>query len=390
VKKKDVKYYVFIGIILLIIILFELFKPKPIDWSFTLEKEDKIPYGTYVLFNTIKDIFPFKVIEETDRTVFESYDFEDKKKRNYLFISQTFNPDKYDSEYLVKLAQGGNNIFISAHFFDGKIADTLNLKTDISSFFDTSSVINFYNNTIKRSKDFIYGRSSSFYYFTSFDTVRAEVLAYSDSFNPIFLRYKYGEGYIYVNCVPEVYTNYAMIAEKNYSFAYTSLSYLPIQDVVWDDYYKPNRELKKRPLSFIFDNISFKYAYFLLLATALLFVIFTAKRRQRIIPVIKPFKNTSLDFVKTIGRLYYHTKNHKDIALKKYNYLQHYVQSKYYLNIADPDISFEQIAEKTGVDKDIIKKIMLLLEKIKSLQQITNQQLILFNNYIEDFYETSK
>ena len=70
--------------------------------------------------------------------------------------------------------------------------------------------------------------------------------------------------------------------------------------------------------------------------------------------------------------------------------MQHFVHSKYYINIAEPNISFEQIAEKTGVDEEIIKKVMLLHEKIKSLSHITNQQLVLFNNYIEDFYETCK
>ena len=67
-NKKDIKYYVIIGLILSVIIIFEIMKPKPVDWRFTLEREDKIPYGTFVLFNTLEDIFPGKTVEETKET----------------------------------------------------------------------------------------------------------------------------------------------------------------------------------------------------------------------------------------------------------------------------------------------------------------------------------
>jgi hypothetical protein len=56
-KRKDIKYYVVIVLILTITVIYEAVKPKPIDWSFTLESEDKIPYGTYILYNTLADIF---------------------------------------------------------------------------------------------------------------------------------------------------------------------------------------------------------------------------------------------------------------------------------------------------------------------------------------------
>jgi len=390
VKKKDVKYYVFIGLILSVIVVYEIMKPKPIDWSFTLEKDDKIPYGTFVLYNTLVDIFPFQDIIDSEHTVFETYDYEDNELKNYLFISKDFEPDKYDTESILNLAEKGNDIFISAHYFGGLFSDTLNLKTELSSFFDTSSVLNFYNYKIKQEIPYKYGKSASNYYFSSIDTSNTEILAYSENGKPVYIRHKHGLGRFYINSVPEAFTNYAMVTEENYEFAYSALSYLPVRDIVWDSYYKTYRKAEKSPMSFIFDNVSFKYAYYLLLLTALLFVLFTAKRRQRIIPVMKPFKNTSLDFIKTIGRLYYHSKNHKDIALKKFNYLQHYVQSKYYINIADAENTYERLAEKTGSDIDTIKKVMLLYKNISSLDQISNQQLILFNNYIEDFYENCK
>ena len=52
------------------LISWEFLKPKPIDWSVTLTRKDKIPYGTYVLYNTLKDIFPERKIIENKKTFY--------------------------------------------------------------------------------------------------------------------------------------------------------------------------------------------------------------------------------------------------------------------------------------------------------------------------------
>jgi hypothetical protein len=46
-------------------------------------------------------------------------------------------------------------------------------------------------------------------------------------------------------------------------------------------------------------------------------MVFEAKRRQRIIPIIDVPQNTSVIFVKTIGQLYFNKKEHLTIAQRK-------------------------------------------------------------------------
>ena len=159
------------------------------------------PYGTFVLFNTLEDIFSGKTVEETKETVFENYDYNEFEHKNYIFISNNFEPDKYDTETLLKLAERGSNIFVSAHMFSKEFSDTLNFEIDNSSFFDTSSVLNFYNMKIKQKKDYYYGRSSSNYYFGSIDTLKSLALGYSKEKRICFLRYKHGKGNIYILCL---------------------------------------------------------------------------------------------------------------------------------------------------------------------------------------------
>jgi hypothetical protein len=53
--------------------------------------------------------------------------------------------------------------------------------------------------------------------------------------------------------------------------------------------------LSMSPMRFILNNPPLRYAWYLLLLGLLIFVLFNAKRKQRIVPVIEPLKNTSLD-----------------------------------------------------------------------------------------------
>ncbi len=386
-NKKDRKYYIFTVLILITIIVVEVYKPKPIDWRFTLEQKDKIPYGTYVLFNTINDIFPDQKITVNTKTTWELTNEQDADLKNYLYIAETFNLDKLETLTLLDLAEKGNNIFISSHRFAGLFPDTLKFNVSYASFNDSISKLNFYNKKLKRSFPYVFKKSASFNIFKKLDTTNCEILAYDKKQNVVFFRQAYGKGFFYISSVPEVFTNYAMITEKNYEFTYKMLSYLPVRNTIWDEYYKPFRKEKKSSLSFFLGEKSLKTAYYMLLLTILLFVIFSAKRKQRIIPIIKPYKNKTSEFVHTISGLYYKSKNHKDIALKRFRYLNNFLQNKYNVNLSDnEDISIEKTALKTGMDSDLLKKLLFDHSKITKLETISEQQLITFNKIIEDIY----
>lgn len=390
-NKKDLKYYIFIVLILILISVFELMKPKQIDWRFTLEQKDKIPYGTHVLFNTINDIFPEKKMVINKKTTWEFTKEEDESEKNYIYISNSFQPDKLETLTLLDLVEKGNNIFISSHNFTSKFSDTLNFKTGWSAFNDTVSEFNFYNAKLKRNRPYIYKKSANFISFNQTDTSNCEILAFDKDKKLIFFRQQYGKGYFYISSCPEVFTNYAMIKEKNYEFAYKMLSYLPVRNTIWDEYYKPFRKSKKTSLSFLLEDRSLKTGYYLLLLTGLLFVFFTAKRKQRIIPISKPYENKTLEFVNTISGLYYKSKNHKDIARKRFTYLNNFLQSKHNVNLSDTEnVNLQKTAQKIGVETDLLKKLLSYRIKINNLEDISAEILIRFNKIIEDIYEKCK
>ncbi len=390
-KKKDVKYYIFIALILITTIVFEVLKPKQIDWRFTLEQKDKIPYGTYVLFNTIKEIFPNKKIIVNKKTTWELNKQEDNSFKNYIYISKGFKPGKSETQTLLKLAETGNNIFISAHFFGGTFSDTLKFGVSWSNIYDSISELNFYNKKLKRIQPYIFKKSASFMIFAEADTANCEALAYDKKGNLIFFRQPFGKGYFYIGTTPEVFTNYAMIKEKNYEFAYKMLSYLPVRNTVWDEYYKPFRKAEKTSLSFFLSEKSLKSALITLLLLTFLFVFFSGKRRQRIIPIINSFENKTAAFVHTLSGLYYKSKNHKDIALKRFVYFNNFIKTKYNINLLDNEnLNLEKTAQKMNLDIDLLKKLLSYHSKINNLENISVETLMSFNEIIEEIYEICK
>ena len=173
------------------------------------------------------------------------------------------------------------------------------------------------NPLLKSKTDYIYKKGFENSYFISFDTSKTTILGktYSDKIN--FIQMRFGKGTIFISTVPEVFSNYHFVHEKNYEYVYKALSYLPNQQVIWDEYYKAGNLKQDSPLRVIFNNSALLTAYYLLMLSLILFMIVGIKRKQRIIPVIESMRNTTLDFVDTVGALYFQTGNHKNIADKK-------------------------------------------------------------------------
>src|SRR5579871_5141807 len=102
-----------------------------------------------------------------------------------------------------------------------------------------------------------------------------------------------------------------------------------------------NWALKVRKiLCVLFLNRYLKWAYRIALITVIIFVFFEIKRRQRIIPVIEPLRNSTLDFVRTVGGVYFHQHNNKNIAEKKIQYFFEFIRSHFYLSTVYLDDEF--------------------------------------------------
>ena len=120
-------------------------------------------------------------------------------------------------------------------------------------------------------------------------------------------------------------------------------------------------------------------------------MIFRAKRKQRIIPDIEQPKNSSIEFAKTIGSLYLEKGDHKLIADKKIRFFYDYIRSNLGLDTSEIDADTKKdISLRSGIDKAEIDGLFDLIDKISRQDEITQKELKLLTERIDEFYNLSQ
>lgn len=388
-----------------------LFAPKPIDWSETFSKTDKIPYGTFVTFETIGKLFdgePEAVYEpiynryynnllgwSATKQELSTMDLTYERlyeTHSYILINDEFEVDKLDTRALLDFVSGGNHAFLAARRFGGPLADTLKLRTGIRLLqyqdeMQDSVVYNFTNKQLASDEPYWHKRGF-LWALSSYDTTNATVLARLGDGTPSLIRHPHGSGTIIISTQPEAFTNYNLVNPKQRGFASKAFSYLPKESVLlWDEYYKVGRLESQTPMRFLLQNSYLRYALYLLVAALLLMVYFTAKRRQRAIPIVEPPQNTSLAFADTIGRLYLERRDHKDLATKKITYFKAFLHTDLRMSndVYDPNL-VDRLCAKTGSNFDDTKKLVYTIRQVEKSQQLSSEDLLQLSELFETFY----
>lgn len=392
--KRSRNILIIFGIALIAIIITELLRPTPINWRSSYTSTDKIPFGSYVLFEELKESKNLKKIELVPKNL---YDFLSNMKfisnSSYLFINSSINFDKRSFEKLIEYVRNGNSVFIAGSSFGNILNDSLNIETKIDYTITEEEITpTFFSDYITQKQTPKYQKQIYKSVFKSFDTTKTTVLGYykqdegpkTDYVN--FIKVKEGNGFIYLNTLPQAFSNYYMLKEND-EYAATCLSFLDHVDMIyWDEYLKDGRVVINSPMRFVLNQRSLSWAYYLLILGLLLFVIFRGKREQRIIPVVKPLENTSIEFTRTIGDLYFQHRDYSDIISKKITYFLEKIRSQYYLNTDQLDQNFiNKLAAKTGNSLDKTTELINTIKALKGKSFHTEADLIAFNKKIEDF-----
>ena len=390
-KKKNLKFLLPLFITLIILTIIKIAEPEEVDWSKSFAKKDKIPYGGYIIYDISKGLFPDKEFELKELPIYNTLKGKYHYNTNYVFINTYFSPDRLDTEYLLDYVAEGNDVFISALGIYGNLADSLQIKT-YDVFFSQDSVnINFSLAGLKSDSGYSYFKGNFENYFSEFDTALVQVLGKNGNDKVNFLRIKYGEGNFLLNTVPLAFTNYHLLNSANNEYVYKALSHLPSQNTFWDDYYKDGNKYSATILQYILSQKALKWAYFIMLVSVFLFIFFYGRRKQRIIPVMSPLTNTTLEFVETVGNLYYQQKDFKNIAEKKISYLLDYLRNKYSIKASTfNEETISKISEKSSINTGILKSLFKEIKKINDSTKITEDELININYKIEKFYERTR
>jgi len=390
-KKKELKFIIPLAVVIILLVIVKLSEPEEIDWSYDFTMKGTVPYGGFIFHDIMPELFPGTEIVNKELPLYNVLKDQYYQNTNYVFVNSVFRPDELDTEYLLWYVGSGNNVFVSVFSIYGSLADSLQVET-YGSFFNEDTInINLTDPELKTTGGYTYKKGNFENYFVKYDTANTQVLGKNQRNDINFIRVKYGDGNFFLNTVPLAFTNYHLINENNSGYIFRALSYLPVQKTFWDDYYKAGNRFSSTPLRFIISQEALKLAYYLILAGIILFIIFYGRRKQRIIPIISPLKNTTLEFVRTVGNLYYQQKQHKNIAEKKITYFLDYIRNRYFIKsgLID-DEAIKKISEKTSYPVEKLKNIFSGIERAKNSPAISEQELVVINSQIETFYERTK
>ena len=394
---KKNKTFIFILIVLLALyVAAQLTQPKDFDWTPTLANNDKNPFGSYILYNQLKQVFPSSKIESHRIPLYNVLHDNDETNSAYLILEPEFKPGKTDVEALLQYVKDGNTVLLSAFDVDKTFLDTLGLKPQLFTGIieNDSTTINFVNPLLKAKENYHFKRSmidGSFKEIQKKDS--SFVLGITQDSAPDFVKIEYGKGIFLVHAAPLCFSNYFMLYNNNKDYVARALSYIPSSTATihWDEYYKSGREGADTPLRFFLSNTFLRWALWLAVAALLIYVFFEMKRRQRIIPVIEPVRNTTLDFVETVSSVYFSQHDNNSIAKKKIQFWLEYIRQRYYIPTQNLDDNFvQQLQRKSGASKELIETIIRNVQRADAQPKITDDLLVQLTGSIDTFYQESK
>jgi hypothetical protein len=387
---RDWKYILYIALAIGAFLLLKLLSPKQHNWTVTYAAEDKNPFGGYAMNLLIRTVFPDGQLRHSYKTLYELKDSA-QQGSNILVVASKFSPGDEDTEALLDHVYKGGNAFISTEYLNGKLADTLKLITefpfgDVLSKND-STTVHLIGTGFDTTRTYAFKAANIGTSIRNFDTTRTSIIAVNEHKEPVTIRMKWGEGNFIINSTPMIFTNIYLLADENSDFASKQLSYLPNAELIWTEYYQRGRREISTPLRFVLLNEPLSWAYYITLISLAVFMVFEMKRRQRIIPVIPPLPNTTLEFVATIGDLYYQNGDHKNIAEKKVNYFLEQVRSKYALATNQLDREFAAaLSRKAGKGDKEMQELVQLIVQTKNSPGLSTEALIDLNAKLEAFY----
>ena len=386
---KSLRIYLIAGAVLLVLyVVMEYNRPKPTDWTPTYYNTHKKPFGTYVLYNHINDILPGAKVTPRRGNIRSVLADSAYKNSAYIIICPEVQMSPADYAQLTRYLSAGNDVFIAAANFGRVLENKLKVSADNGAYSDFNiEYIGFVNPAVDAERQYYVDKGFIDGYFTGIDTAKATVVGNNSMGMANLVRYNFGSGRLFLSANPQMFTNYSLLKTQGGQYASVALSHLkqPGQ-IIWDEYFTQGSSNNQSPMRVFFNNPSLRWAYYIAILGLLVFVVYGIKRRQRIIPVVTPLPNTTLEFVNVVGQVYYERRDNLDIAHKKILYFLAMVREKYLLKTTQLDEGFAQaLAKKTAINSQFIVTLINYFNYIGTQQQVNDYELMELNRLIEKF-----
>lgn len=361
-------------------------REEEVDWTPNFLGNAKVPYGTFLLRDLMPAILPGSNVVESRMPIYNTLQNADRGM-TYMIVNTSFRPDDLDLERILRFVEEGNTLFVAAGSFSAGFTDSLGIH--VSDNWGISDTVrgDLVNPALRGTGTFSIRNGVADAHISKIDSAtNIAVLGVNHRMNVNYVRIKRGGGTIFLNTEPYAFTNYNLLSGENLRYISGVMSYIPTGKVIWDEYYKYGRKDSDSPMRYILNQKSLVSALYLTLAGIFLFIVFMGRRRQRIIPTIPMPANATLEFVETMGRLYYDTGDHRDLAEKRITYFLESLRSRYGVNTSRRDEEFIRVvAGRTGVDPEQVRGLVSYIDHILALKTIDSDQLQRLNKIISNY-----
>jgi hypothetical protein len=431
---------VFLALSLVGLIVYFSLNSKRLSWNESYSPEDKMPYGTsaiYALMQSVRSDQEFTLIK--DSTHKELPEDPTGKKDTYVFIGQTLYADSADVEKLLAFVKAGNSAFVIASNPASLLLDTLlrapiaeddyytyELDDDVFEDYDEyyrkriyyvqdSSITLYLNDPQFASSNYELSKKynfetvfNSWAYFkdglTGQDGKPVETIGAFDEEYLNYIRLKYGKGEFYFHSTPLVFTNFNLRNDTAMRHCRDALAYFGDGHIYWDednrDYdiggmsNSPNEQPDKPsegPLEFILSEPSLRAAWYLLMATVLLYLFFGARRKQRIIANQEKMDNTSIEYAQVLSQMFMKQQDHRKLVLMKMELFKSNVRDRYGIRMPlkqeeENDALFREISSKSGIGAEHIRKIFDNHNMHLNMVSVDTSDMLEFHQLLEHYY----
>lgn len=376
--------YMWMSLGIVIIVAMQLSAPKPISWDYTYEAADKNPHGGWIPAQYLERTFAgeMKIVRNAQWAMPATDDA--RRTESYVIITHDFTPDEASRTRLLEMVSSGSTLFIASYSIDDSLSKMLSVKTRHAKLIDT---ILFHANGAVRAY-----KLGAFYHANAFVPTDSNIwhtLALCDT-SIVLMKRSFGAGTIVLCGTPDLLTNVVFLDTSMRDIPVAILSALPDKPITWDEYYKPKRSSDITVNQAIGSIPGLSLAFWILIATGIVYLVMAGRRRQRPIPVLAPVRNTSLDFVSTVGRLYYTRHDNLNLANKLARLFRDYVVNKLRLRIdIDAEALAQSISNASGADINVVSDIVRRISHADSGLEFSDEEIVAFHNDIHLFQQQS-
>lgn len=292
--------------------------------------------------------------------------------------------------------------------FEEQLLDTLSLKTlsiNIFNNFNNKFQLQLVNPKLNTST-YTFDKASTLFHFTKIDTLKTKVIGTIDKYKgeedeeneeneensttaPLvnIIKQPFGDGQIILSTFPQAFTNYFILQSPNQNYTAGLLSYIDMSNPIYvDQHYKSGKKFYSSPMYLFLNTKQLKWAYYIVLIGALIYIVFEGKRKQRAIPIVKPLKNQTVDFTRTISDMYYQSNKHKEISQHKIQHFLEYIRTHLYLNTSEINTEFiKNLAARSNNSLEDTKILFRFITDLGQQTTLNKIQLERLNTLIEHF-----